>query len=133
MAAPYPTAAQRVVRRMQRRAVIDLALSLLMLFAFAFLWLAANLPGWFVVLGVLLLIQAIGYMVFAYRIKFKMTAWRRNWLQVTEACAVWSAAVALVTAQISIFFSIGWMVFSCLWIGWMVLIYVRLRRRRSAA
>jgi len=64
--------AHRVVTRMQRRAAIDLALSLLIVFALAFLWLAAHLPGWFVSLGVLLLIQAIGYMVFVYRTKFEM-------------------------------------------------------------
>jgi hypothetical protein len=118
---------------MQRRAVLDLILSLLMSLAFAIGWLIAHLPGWDVALGVLLLIQALAYTVFVYRVKSDLQAWRRNWLQATIACAVWAIAVGFVTAQLSIIFMIGWSAFAVLWIGWMVLMYVRLRKRRLGA
>jgi hypothetical protein len=118
---------------MQRRAVLDLILSLLMSLAFAIGWLIAHLPGWDVALGVLLLIQALAYTAFVYRVKSDLQAWRRNWLRATIACAVWAIAVGFVTAQLSIIFMIGWSAFAVLWIGWMVLMYVRLRKRRLGA
>src|SRR5712691_1220148 len=93
---------ERALARMRRRAVLDLVLSVLMVLGFAVGWLVAHLPGWFVVLGILLVMQALAYAGLAYRTGLDLDAWRRNWLQVTVACAVWSAAGTLVDAQISV-------------------------------
>src|SRR5437899_12677617 len=109
---PGGDAFQRATKRMRIRAVLDLVCSLLMLMGFVFLWQLAYLAVWFVVLGVLLLMQAIGYAVFTYRIKFDAAGWRCQLIPMMRAYAIWTVAEKVVTAQITIVFMIGWAVFS---------------------
>lgn len=95
-------------------------------------WRFAHLSGWFAAFGVLLAVQALGYMAFVNRLRFDLGFWRRNWLQVTIACAIWSTAVDAVAEQINFVLGAVLTVFTCFWIVVMLVIYVGLRRSRSS-
>ena len=81
----------------------------------------------------MLAVQALGYMVFVKRLSLDFQFWRRNWLRVMIAYAIWWCAVDVVAAQISFVFGAALTAFTCLFIGGMVLAFVRLRRIRSSS
>lgn len=124
---------QAALTRMKRQARLNLGASLLMLAGFVFLWRLAHLSGWFTVVGVLLLVEALGYVVFVNRLTVDLNFWRRNWLQVMTAFAIWSVAADVVARQISSVFGAALTAFTCFWIAVGLLIYVGIRRRRSSA
>jgi hypothetical protein len=120
-------------RRLRRRAILDLVVSLVLLVAFFVLWLTAHVSGWIVLLGALVLVQAVAYAAFVHRVRLDVAEWRGIWLQITISVAAWAAAVAFVAAHLSVAFMFVWLLFAILWIGWMLRIYIGIRRRSGSA
>ena len=123
---------QVALARMRQRAKLDLVASFLILCAFAVAWRLAHLSAWFVVFGILFVVQSLGYAVFVKRQGADVNFWRRKWLQLMIASIIWSAAVDVVAEQISFVFGAVLTAFTCLWIGGVLLVWVRLRRKHSA-
>jgi hypothetical protein len=121
-----------VAGRLRQRAILDLVVSLVLMTAFLVLWLTAHVSGWIVLLGALVLVQAVAYAVFVHRVRVEVGEWRSIWLRITISEAAW-AAVAFVAAHLSVAFMFVWLLFAVLWIGWMLRTYIGIRRRPGRA